>query len=120
MVQQTGEPPEDLPRVALAIATVVAAQERVTKHVYTNRKLTFAREETAAILRLVRDSRNETEQPSGLDWDTLIRYAAEEGLQRWITLTRRENQDRDTATIEQAPVITHTGREPKEGHQTLT
>lgn len=115
-----GEPPEDLPRVALAIGTVVAAQDGVAKHVHANRKLTFSKEETAAILLLARDARNETEQLSGLDWDTLIRYAAVERLQGWSTLTKREHQDRDTVTVEPAPVITHTGHEPKEGHQTLT
>lgn len=120
LMQENGEPPEDLPRVALAIGAIVVAQDLVAKHVNANRKLTFAKEETAAILRLERDKRNETEQLSGLDWEMLIRYAAAERLQRWITLTQREHQDRDIVTAEPAMVITHASHEPKEGHKTLT
>lgn len=58
----------------MEIATVVAAQDRIAKHVQENRRLSFKKEEMAAILRLARDARNETEQLSGLDWETLIRY----------------------------------------------
>lgn len=66
-MEETGEPPEDLPRVALAIGTVVAAQDRISKHVHANRRLKFAKEDTDAILRLARDSRNKTEQLSGME-----------------------------------------------------
>lgn len=120
MLEETGEPPEDLPRVALANGTVVAAQDRIAKHVYTNRRLSFTKDEMADILRLARDSRHDTEQLSGMDWETLIRYSTVERLQRWITLTKGEHQDRSLTIAEPTPTVTQTVYEPKEGHQTLT
>lgn len=116
----SGDVPTDLHRVALAIASVVAAQDRVAKHVHENTRLTFTAPEMTAILRLTRDTRNETEQLSGMDWDTLIRYASADRLQRWLTLTRREAHDAPAAAPDPTPLSLHAEREPKEGHQTLT